>query len=82
MDGWQESNKAFEKEMEKVKVYILDALKDKLKGELAVAKANVRVYLNNPVGIGEHPEVVQAIESQIEVIATAQEKLDIINKHF
>ena len=68
--------------MEKVKVYILDALKDKLKGELAVAKANVRVYLNNPVGIGEHPEVVQAIESQIEVIATTQEKLDIINKHF
>ena len=68
--------------MEKVKVTILDALKDKLKGELAVAKANVRVYLNNPVGIGEHPEVVQAIESQIEVIATAQEKLDIINKHF
>ena len=68
--------------MEKVKVYILDALKDKLKGELAVAKANVTVYLNNPVGIGEHPEVVQAIESQIEVIAAAQEKLDIINKHF
>ena len=68
--------------MEKVKVYILDALKDKLKGELAVAKANVTVYLNSPVGIGEHPEVVQAIESQIEVIATAQEKLDIINKHF
>ena len=68
--------------MEKVKVYILDALKDKLKGELAVAKANVRVYLNNPVGIGEHPEVVQAIESQIEVIATAQEKLDIINIYF
>ena len=68
--------------MEKVKVTILDALKDKLKGELAVAKANVTVYLNNPVGIGEHPEVVQAIESQIEVIAAAQEKLDIINKHF
>ena len=68
--------------MEKVKVTILDALKDKLKGEIAVAKANVTVYLNSPVGIGEHPEVVQAIESQIEVIATAQEKLDIINKHF
>ena len=68
--------------MEKVKVTILDAPKDKLKGELAVAKANVTVYLNSPVGIGEHPEVVQAIESQIEVIATAQEKLDIINKHF
>lgn len=68
--------------MDKVKVTILDALKDKLKGELAVAKANVTVYLNSPVGIGEHPEVVQAIESQIEVIATAQEKLDIINKHF
>ena len=68
--------------MEKVKVTILDALKDKLKGEIAVAKANVTVHLNSPVGIGDHPEVVQAIESQIEVIATAQEKLDIINIYF
>ena len=68
--------------MSTIKVTILESLKDKLKGEIAVAKANVTVYLNNPVGIGEHPEVVQAIESQIEVIATAQEKLDIINKHF
>ena len=68
--------------MSTIKVTILESLKDKLKGEIAVAKANVTVYLNSPVGIGEHPEVVQAIESQIEVIATAQEKLDIINKHF
>ena len=68
--------------MSTIKVTILESLKDKLKGEIAVAKANVTVYLNNPVGIGEHPEVVQAIESQIEVIAAAQEKLDIINKHF
>ena len=68
--------------MSTIKVTILDALVEKLRGEISVAKANVLVYLNNPVGIGEHPEVVQAIESQIEVIAAAQEKLDIINKQF
>lgn len=61
---------------------LLDALIKKLEGEIAVAKANVNVYLTSPVGIGEHPEVVEAIETQIEKIATADEKIEIIRKNF
>jgi len=61
---------------------LLDALIKKLEGEIAVAKANVNVYLASPVGIGEHPEVVEAIETQIEKIATADEKIEIIRKNF
>ena len=61
---------------------LLDALLKILEGEIAVAKANVKVYLTSPVGIGEHPEIVEAIETQIEKIATADEKIEIIRKNF
>lgn len=62
--------------------YLLEALVKKLEGEVEVAKANVMVYTRNSVGIGEHPEIVEAIEAQVEKIANAQEKIDIIKKHF
>jgi len=62
--------------------FLLKALITKLEGEIAVAKANVKVYINNSTGIGEHPDLVEAIETQIEIIANAEEKVDIINKHF
>ena len=61
---------------------MLEALIKKLEGEIAVAKANIEVYLNQSVGIGEHPNVVEAIETQVEVMATAQEKIDTIRKNF
>jgi len=61
---------------------MLEALILKLRGEIAVAKANVDVYLNNAAGIGEHPDIVEAIETQIEKIASAEEKIETIQKHF
>ena len=62
--------------------YLLEALIKKLEGEVAIAKANIKVYETNPAGIGEHPDVVQAVETQIEVIAGAEEKIDTIRKHY
>ena len=55
-----------------------DALALKYKGEIAAAEVNIRVYLQHPVGIGEHPDIVGAIDEQIVVAANAQEKLDYI----
>ena len=62
--------------------YLFKALIAKLQGEVEVAKANVLVYQRNPVGIGEHPEIIEAIETQIEKIANAEEKIETIEKHF
>tara|TARA_X000000950_G_scaffold283025_1_gene382991 strand:- start:3758 stop:3976 length:219 start_codon:yes stop_codon:yes gene_type:complete len=61
---------------------LLEALTKKLEGEIAVARANIKVYLKNSVGIGEHPDVVEAIETQIEKIAAADEKIETIRRHF
>ena len=60
--------------------YILESLKKKYEGEIAVAKANVQVYIDNPAGIGEHSNVVQAVDEQIALIAEAQDKLNIIER--
>tara|TARA_B100000929_G_scaffold249631_1_gene208973 strand:- start:761 stop:955 length:195 start_codon:yes stop_codon:yes gene_type:complete len=61
---------------------LLKALLAKLQGEIEVAKANIQVYEVNPAGIGEHPDLVAAIESQVEIIAAADEKVQVINKYF
>ena len=45
---------------------LLEALCKKLEGEIAMAKANIQVYQTNPAGIGEHPDLVEAIETQVE----------------
>ena len=55
-----------------------DALALKYKGEIAAAEVNIRVYLQHPVGIGEHPDIVGAIDEQIEIAANAHEKLEYI----
>ena len=62
--------------------YLLRALIAKLEGEIEVAIANITVYEKNPAGIGEHPDVVEAVETQIEKIAQADEKIANIEKFF
>lgn len=59
---------------------LLQALKKKLEGDVAVAKANIMVYKEKSVGIGEHPEIVQAIEMELSKAAEAQDKLNMCNK--
>lgn len=54
--------------------YLLNALVKKLEGEIAMHKANIRVYMNNPAGIGEHPQILEAIETEVSKLAEAVEK--------
>jgi hypothetical protein len=61
---------------------LLEALTKKLEGDIAVARANVGVYLKQSVGIGEHPDIIGAIEGEIEKIASADEKIKIIENYF
>tara|TARA_B100000131_G_scaffold96173_1_gene93192 strand:- start:3153 stop:3398 length:246 start_codon:yes stop_codon:yes gene_type:complete len=57
---------------------LIEALEAKYRGQIAEAAANIRVYIENPMGIGEHPDVVAAMDTQIALIAEAQDKLDIL----
>jgi len=61
---------------------MLEALKALAIGNIKKAKMNVEVYLANPVGIGEHPDVLGAIQDQIDLIAKEEERLEVIKKYF
>ena len=51
-------------------------------GLIAKHQQNVEIYLNQPVGIGEHSDVMGTIDGEINAIAQAHEKIEIINHYF
>ena len=57
---------------------ILDALEARYEAQIAEADATVKIYLENSVGIGEHPQHIDEIDKQFEKIAAAQEKLEVL----
>jgi hypothetical protein len=44
-----------------------------------LAKTNILVYMNQPVGIGEHIDVVEAIQLELDKMATAQDRIDMMD---
>ena len=61
---------------------LINALAKRYEADILNAKANIEVYIKNPAGIGEHPDLAGAIDSQVDVIASAEDKLGVINKHY
>lgn len=65
-----------------MKAQMIEALRARFQGEIASAKMNVEVYFTNPAGIGEHPDIMEAIEAELAKLAEADEKLSTLNKFF
>ena len=61
---------------------LLNALLAHAQGEIAMHRANVEVYLTNPVGIGEHPDVTQAMQEELDKIARWHDQIEVINTYF
>ena len=61
---------------------MIKALRKRYEAVIEEAKATAEVYLLRPVGIGEHPQFIHEIDKQLELIATAEEKLETLKKHY
>jgi hypothetical protein len=61
---------------------MIKALREHAHGHIAKHQLNVEVYLNNPAGIGEHPDVFEAVETEILEMAKYQDVLDMLDKYF
>ena len=61
---------------------LLNAVKSHAQGHIDKHLANIEVYLNNPVGVGEHSDIVEAIEKELEEIGIYQNQLDILDAYF
>ena len=54
---------------------ILQALEDKYQAQISEADATIKIYLEKPVGIGEHPQHIEEIDKLLQKIVDAQEKI-------
>jgi len=61
---------------------MLDAVIEHAKGHIAKHSMNVEVYLSNAAGVGEHPDILEAIEKELEVIAKYHDQIEVIEKYF
>jgi len=61
---------------------LLTALEAHAKGHIEKHRINIEVYLTNPVGIGEHSDIIEACEKELDAIARYQDHIDIIRKYF
>jgi len=61
---------------------LLKAFVSHAQGHIDKHVANVEVYLTNPAGIGEHPDIIEAIESEVKQIAEYDDMLEMAKKYF
>ena len=61
-----------------MKATLLDALEARYETQISEADATLKIYLEHPVGIGEHPQHLDEIDKLFQKIADAQEKLKVI----
>ena len=59
---------------------IIEALTDRYNAQISEAEATIKIYLEKPVGIGEHPQHIDEVDKLIEKIATAEEKIKILQE--
>jgi len=61
---------------------LLEATRKHAEGHVAKHVANVEVYLNQSVGIGEHSDIIEAIELELEHIAKYQDQIEVLDLYF
>lgn len=57
---------------------LIKAARMHAEGEFERAKTNVMVYMNNTTGIGEHPDIVEAIQGELDKMATANDRIEML----
>ena len=63
-----------------MKTAILEALEARYEAQILEADATLKIYLENSVGIGEHPQHIDEVDKLIEKIANAEEKIKVLQQ--
>tara|TARA_R100000353_G_C6354291_1_gene154174 strand:+ start:19 stop:228 length:210 start_codon:yes stop_codon:yes gene_type:complete len=59
---------------------ILQALEDKYNAQISEADATLKIYLEKPVAIGEHPQHIEECDKLVSKIAEAEDKLQVLQE--
>lgn len=61
---------------------MLEALRSHAHAHIQKHRMNIEVFLNNPVGVGEHADIMDTIEKELNVIAEYMDQLEVLDKYF
>ena len=61
---------------------VYNALRSYFKGQLEKHRANVNIHVEKAVGVAEHPDIMDTIEKELEIIADYHDKLSVLKKYF
>ena len=65
-----------------VKEQLIQAAKQHAEAEIQLHKTNVDVYMEKVVGIGEHSDIIETIQKELDKMAAAHDRLEMLNKYF
>lgn len=61
---------------------MIQAARKHAEAEIELHKTNIEVYMQNVVGIGEHSDIIETIQKELDKMATANDRLEMLDKHF
>tara|TARA_B100000780_G_scaffold237840_1_gene179069 strand:- start:392 stop:601 length:210 start_codon:yes stop_codon:yes gene_type:complete len=61
---------------------LLKAFKSHTQGHIDKHLANVEVYLHNAAGVGEHPDIIEAMEMEMNEVAKYHDMMEMTEKYF
>jgi hypothetical protein len=61
---------------------LYEALKVRYEAQIIEAKANLENYLDNKVGVAEHPNIVESADTLVEQLASAEDKLRTLKQNY
>jgi ABC-type amino acid transport substrate-binding protein len=65
-----------------MKEQLVKAARMHAEGELERAKTNIMVYMHSSTGIGEHSDIVEAIQEELDKMAAANDRIEMLDKYF
>ena len=58
---------------------LLRASKKQFEAQVEKHRVNIEIILNNSVGVGEHPDIMDTIESELEKMSGYNDKLEMLD---
>ena len=65
-----------------LKQQMIKAARLHAEAEIELHKTNIEVYMQKVVGIGEHSDIIETIQKELDQMATAHDRLDMLNTYF
>ena len=50
--------------------------------KIELARVNIEVYLNNSVGVGDHPNITETVQEQLDIISKNKDSITVLTEYF